>query len=65
VATQRREALRMSLAVLAGIGVVEVAGVLLLGPTIFPLAVGAEYAAVNGWLWLFTVEGAVLAITVE
>jgi O-antigen/teichoic acid export membrane protein len=63
VATQRREALRMSLAVLAGIGVIEVAGVLLLGPAIFPLAVGAEYAAVNGWLWLFTVEGAVLAIT--
>ncbi|HET9140623.1 MAG TPA: polysaccharide biosynthesis protein, partial [Actinophytocola sp.] len=62
VAHQRRDALRMSIAALVGIGVVEVAGVLVLGPTIFPLAVGAEYAAVNGWLWLFTVEGAALAI---
>jgi O-antigen/teichoic acid export membrane protein len=60
---RRRGTLRVSIAVLAGIGVLEVGGVLVLGPVIFPLAVGTGYRPVTGWLWLFATEGAVLAIT--
>jgi O-antigen/teichoic acid export membrane protein len=62
VAERRGAALRVSVLVLAGLGVLEVAGVLLLGDVIFPLAVGEEYRGVTGWLWLFAIEGAVLAI---
>ncbi|HEU5475408.1 MAG TPA: hypothetical protein VFV67_32595 [Actinophytocola sp.] len=63
VPTQRRAALRVSALALAGIGVLEVAGILLLGPFLFPLAVGEEYRPVIDWLWLFALAGAVLAIT--
>ncbi|HEV2781639.1 MAG TPA: hypothetical protein VGX25_19825 [Actinophytocola sp.] len=62
VAGQRRAALRVSIIVLAGLGVLEVAGVLLLGDVLFPLAVGDQYRPVLGWLWLFATLGAVLAI---
>jgi O-antigen/teichoic acid export membrane protein len=63
VGEHRRGALRVSIAVLAALGVLEIAGVLLLGRMIFPLAVGSEYGDVIGWLWLFAAAGAVLAIT--
>lgn len=62
VARHRRTALRVSIAVLAVLGVLELAGILVLGPVLFPLAVGPGYEAVNGWLWLFVLEGATLAI---
>lgn len=62
VAAHRRATLRLSVLALAGLGVVEVLGVLLLGDELFPLAVGAEYSAVTGWLWLYATEGALLAI---
>jgi O-antigen/teichoic acid export membrane protein len=63
VATHRRVALRVSVLVLAVLGVVEVAGMLVLGPVLFPIAVGKAYGGVVGWLWLFTAAGAILAIT--
>jgi O-antigen/teichoic acid export membrane protein len=63
VARHRRTALRVSIAVRAALGVVEVAGILVLGDVLFPLAVGDEYRPVIPWLWLFATLGAVLAIT--
>jgi O-antigen/teichoic acid export membrane protein len=62
VAAHRRATLRLSVLVLAGLGLAEVAGVLLLGAVLFPIAVGAEYRPVTGWLWLFATEGALFAI---
>jgi len=62
IAAHRRTTLRLAIGVLAVLGVLEVAGVLVLGDVLFPLAVGAEYRPVTGWLWLFAVEGAMLAI---
>ncbi|MGQ0836950.1 lipopolysaccharide biosynthesis protein [Actinokineospora sp.] len=62
VATHRRDTLRVSVAVLAGLGIVEVVGILLVGPSLFRLTVGPGYEGVNGLLWLFAAEGALLAI---
>jgi O-antigen/teichoic acid export membrane protein len=62
VAAHRRATLRLSVLVLAGLGLAEVAGVLVLGDVLFPIAVGAEYRPVSGWLWLFAAEGALFAI---
>jgi O-antigen/teichoic acid export membrane protein len=63
VATHRKVALRVSVLVLAGLGILEVAGMLVLGSVLFPIAVGKDYGGVVGWLWLFTTAGATLAIT--
>jgi O-antigen/teichoic acid export membrane protein len=62
VAAERARILRVAVAVLAGLGVVEVLGVLILGPVLFPLFTGGNYDAVTGSLWLFAVEGAILAV---
>lgn len=62
VAGQRPAALRVSVAVLTALGLVEVGGILVLGPWLFPLAVGDGYQEVTGLLWLFAVEGAALAV---
>jgi O-antigen/teichoic acid export membrane protein len=62
VAAERARILRVAVAVLAGLGVVEVLGVLILGPVLFPLFTGGNYDAVTGSLWLFAVEGAILAL---
>jgi O-antigen/teichoic acid export membrane protein len=62
VGERRRDTLRISIAVLTALGILEIAGILLLGRIIFPLAVGPEYSAIIPWLWLFTAEGAIFAI---
>jgi O-antigen/teichoic acid export membrane protein len=62
VAAHRKDTLRTSIMVLAALGVLEIVGVLALGKSLFPLAVGKEYTPVSGWLWLFAAEGAALAI---
>ncbi|RMI33954.1 polysaccharide biosynthesis protein [Nocardia stercoris] len=54
-------ALREALAVLSGIGVVAVLGAALAAP-LAPLLAGGDYRPVQGLLWLFALEGALLAV---
>ncbi|WP_227979206.1 polysaccharide biosynthesis protein [Nocardia spumae] len=54
-------ALRSALAVLAVIGAVAVAGAAVLSP-LAPLFAGNDYAPIEGWLWLFALDGALLAV---
>lgn len=58
---QSRDAVRTTLAVLLGIGAVVVAGAALAGPLV-PALVGEDYRPITGLLWLFALEGAVLAL---
>ena len=54
-------ALRSALAVLAVIGLVAVAGAAVLSP-LAPAFAGSDYAPIQGWLWLFALDGALLAV---
>nr|WP_063711095.1 hypothetical protein [Nocardia niigatensis] len=54
-------AMRSALAVLAGIGSVTVAGAAVAAP-LAPLFAGKDYAPIEGLLWLFALQGALLAI---
>lgn len=58
---QSPQAVRMTLAVLLGIGAVVVAAAVVAAPLV-PLLVGEDYRPITGLLWLFAFEGAVLAI---
>lgn len=58
---QSRKAVRTTLAVLLGIGAVVVAAAALAAPLV-PMLVGDDYRPVTGLLWLFALEGAVLAV---
>lgn len=60
-ADQSRAAVRLTLAVLAGLGTVTVAG-FAAGAPLLPVLVGADYRPVTGWLWLFALTGALLAV---
>ncbi|MEV5648197.1 polysaccharide biosynthesis protein [Nocardia sp. NPDC052254] len=55
------KALRSALAVLAVIGLVAVAGAAVLAP-LAPAFAGSDYAPIEGWLWLFALDGALLAV---
>lgn len=54
-------AMRSALAVLMGIGAVTVLGAALAAP-LAPLFAGRDYAPIQGLLWLFALDGALLAI---
>ncbi|AYF79259.1 polysaccharide biosynthesis protein [Nocardia yunnanensis] len=54
-------AMRSALAVLVGIGGVTVAGAAIAAP-LAPLFAGRDYAPIEGLLWLFALEGALLAV---
>ncbi|MFE3753765.1 polysaccharide biosynthesis protein [Nocardia tengchongensis] len=54
-------AMRSALAVLVGIGAVTVAGAAVAAP-LAPLFAGRDYAPIQGLLWLFALEGALLAV---
>ncbi|MEC3958268.1 polysaccharide biosynthesis protein [Nocardia sp. CDC153] len=54
-------AMRSALAVLVGIGAVTVLGAAVAAP-LAPLFAGRDYAPIEGLLWLFALEGALLAI---
>lgn len=54
-------ALRSALAVLGGIGLLAVLGAAVLSP-LAPVLAGADYAPIQQWLWLFALEGALLAL---
>ncbi|MBB5914033.1 hypothetical protein BJY24_002900 [Nocardia transvalensis] len=54
-------AVRDALGVLSGIGVLAVAGAAVLAP-LAPLFAGQDYAPIEGWLWLFALDGALLAL---
>lgn len=54
-------AIRSALAVLAGIGVLGVLGAFVAAP-LAPALAGADYAPIQGLLWLFALHGAVLAV---
>lgn len=56
-----RTALKFTMLVLSGLGVLMVAGAGTLAP-IVPLLVGEDYRPVIGVLWLFAAQGAVLAL---
>lgn len=58
---QSLKAVRTTLAVLLGIGAVVVVGAALVGPLV-PVLVGEDYRPITGLLWLFALEGAVLAL---
>ncbi len=55
------KALRSALAVLAVIGLIAVAGAAVLSP-LAPAFAGSDYAPIQGWLWLFALDGALLAV---
>lgn len=52
---------RLALAVVAGIGAVLSVCAALAAPLV-PVVVGADYAPVSGWLWLFTAIGALQSL---
>ncbi|MFF0488934.1 polysaccharide biosynthesis protein [Nocardia sp. NPDC004068] len=54
-------AVRDALGVLAGIGVLAVVGAAVLAP-LAPLFAGRDYAPIEGLLWLFALDGALLAL---
>lgn len=54
-------AVRSALGVLAVVGLVAVAGAALFAP-LAPLFAGADYGPIQGWLWLFALDGALLAV---
>nr|WP_170945204.1 MULTISPECIES: polysaccharide biosynthesis protein [Rhodococcus] len=54
-------ALRSALSVVAGIGAVLIVGAAVAAGLI-PLIVGEDYAAVQGYLWIFALQGACLAV---
>lgn len=56
-----RSALRIVIALLSGLGVLCVAAAAIAAPLATLLA-GEEYRAVQGWLWLFAAQGALLAL---
>ncbi len=60
-ADQSRAAVRLTLAVLAGLGAVTVAA-FAAGAPLLPVLVGGDYRPVTGWLWLFALTGALLAV---
>ncbi|MEU6562221.1 polysaccharide biosynthesis protein [Nocardia nova] len=55
------KALRSALSVLAVIGLIAVAGAAVLSP-LAPAFAGSDYAPIEGWLWLFALDGALLAV---
>ncbi|WP_228537901.1 polysaccharide biosynthesis protein [Nocardia sp. XZ_19_231] len=59
--TQSARAIREALSVLSAIGVVAVIGAALAAP-LAPLFAGADYAPIQGLLWLFALHGAILAV---
>lgn len=59
--TQSARAIRDALSVLSVIGVVAVIGAALAAP-LAPLFAGADYAPIQGLLWLFALHGAILAV---
>lgn len=54
-------AIRAALGVLLGVGVAAVAGAAVLAP-LAPLFAGHDYAPIEHWLWLFALDGALLAL---
>lgn len=58
---QSGAALRSALAVVAGIGAVLILGSVVAAGLV-PIVVGEDYAAVQGYLWIFAVQGACLAV---
>ncbi|WP_067884498.1 polysaccharide biosynthesis protein [Nocardia vaccinii] len=54
-------AIRAALGVLLGVGVAAVAGAAVFAP-LAPLLAGHDYAPIEGWLWLFALDGALLAL---
>lgn len=59
--THSARAIRDALAVLAGIGIMSVSGAALAAP-VAPLLAGQDYAPIQGLLWLFALQGAILAV---
>ncbi|MFC8381638.1 polysaccharide biosynthesis protein [Nocardia sp. NPDC057272] len=59
--THSARAIRDALSVLSVIGVVAVLGAALAAP-LAPLFAGADYAPIQGMLWLFALHGAILAV---
>ncbi|WP_410871970.1 polysaccharide biosynthesis protein [Nocardia sp. A7] len=59
--THSARAIRDALSVLSAIGVVAVIGAALAAP-LAPLFAGADYAPIQGMLWLFALHGAILAV---
>ncbi|MFE9321472.1 polysaccharide biosynthesis protein [Nocardia sp. NPDC052278] len=59
--THSARAIRDALAVLSGIGIVAVSGAALAAP-VAPLFAGQDYAPIQGLLWLFALQGAILAV---
>ncbi|TCK00593.1 polysaccharide biosynthesis protein [Nocardia alba] len=59
--THSARAIRDALSVLSAIGVVAVLGAALAAP-LAPLFAGADYAPIQGLLWLFALHGAILAV---
>ncbi|MET7771361.1 polysaccharide biosynthesis protein [Nocardia sp. NPDC005366] len=59
--THSARAIRDALGVLSAIGVVAVACAALAAP-VAPLFAGADYAPIQGLLWLFALHGAILAV---
>lgn len=57
-----RRALRITLLAVCGIGGLTVAGVAVLAPVALQFVGGAEYAEVQGQLWLFAVLGTALSL---
>ncbi|WP_072804626.1 polysaccharide biosynthesis protein [Rhodococcoides yunnanense] len=58
---QSASAVRSALAVVAGIGAVLVAGCAVAAP-LLPVVVGEAYAPVQGYVWIFALQGAALAV---
>jgi hypothetical protein len=54
-------AVRDALGVLSAVGIVAVLGAAVLAP-VAPLLAGHDYAPIEGWLWLFALDGALLAL---
>ncbi|MFC9996475.1 polysaccharide biosynthesis protein [Nocardia sp. NPDC127526] len=54
-------AMRSALAVLVGVGALGVLGAAVAAP-LAPLLAGQDYAPVQGYLWLFALQGALLAV---
>jgi O-antigen/teichoic acid export membrane protein len=59
--THSARAIRGALAVLSGVGVVAVLGAAVAAP-LAPLFAGKDYAPIEGLLWVFALQGAILAV---
>ncbi|MFI7663725.1 polysaccharide biosynthesis protein [Nocardia sp. NPDC049526] len=59
--THSARAIRDALAVLSGIGTIAVLGAAVAAP-IAPVFAGQDYAPIEGLLWLFALQGAILAV---